>query len=60
MILQKMIGTNFKDAVMANNLAKLQMAQINMTEKINNLFQQSLNQFILANNARFLNRQDNL
>ena len=43
-ILEKMISTNFKDAVMANNLAKLQMAQINLTEKINNLFSQSLNQ----------------
>lgn len=46
-ILEQMIATNYKDAVTTNNLAKLQMAQINLTEKINNLFAQSLNQYIL-------------
>jgi hypothetical protein len=47
MILEQMIATNYKDAVMTNNLAKLQMAQIKLTEKINDLFAQSLNQYIL-------------
>lgn len=55
-----MIATNYKDAVMTNNLAKLQMAQINLTEKINNLFSQSLNQYILNINQKFQNKQDYL
>jgi len=38
LLLEKMVLTNYKDAVMTNNLAKLQMAQIGLTEKINNLF----------------------
>ena len=46
-ILTQMVQTNYKDAHTTNNLAKLQMAQINLTEKINNLFSQSLNQYIL-------------
>lgn len=37
-ILEQMVVTNYKDAVMTNNFAKLQMAQINLSEKINNLF----------------------
>jgi len=49
-ILEQMVVTNYKDAVMTNNLAKLQMAQINLSEKINNLFSQSLNQYILTIN----------
>lgn len=60
MILEQMIATNYKDAVMTNNLAKLQMAQINLTEKINNLFAQSLNQYILHINQRFQTKQENL
>ena len=59
-ILEQMIATNYKDAVMTNNLAKLQMAQINLTEKINNLFSQSLNQYILNINQKFQNKQDYL
>lgn len=60
MILEQMIATNYKDAVMTNNLAKLQMAQIKLTEKINDLFAQSLNQYILHINQRFQTRQDNI
>lgn len=45
-ILEQMIYCNYKNAVMTNNLSKLQMAQINLTEKINNLFSQSLGQYI--------------
>lgn len=37
-LLEQMVQMNFKDAVMTNSLAKLQMAQIGLTEKINNLF----------------------
>jgi len=36
------------------------MAQINLTEKINNLFSQSLNQYILNINQKFQSKQDNL
>ena len=47
LLLEKMVQANFKDAIMTNNLAKIQMAQIELTGKINNLFSQSLNQYIL-------------
>lgn len=59
-ILEQMVVTNYKDAMMTNNLAKLQMAQINLSEKINNLFSQSLNRYILTINQKFQSRQDNL
>lgn len=59
-ILEQMVVTNYKDAMMTNNLAKLQMAQINLSEKINNLFSQSLNQYILTINQKFQTKQDNL
>lgn len=45
-VLEQMMLTNFSDAMLTNNLAKLQMAQISLTEKINNLFIKSLNQYI--------------
>lgn len=45
-VLEQMMLTNFNDAMLTNNLAKLQMAQISLTEKINNLFIKSLNQYI--------------
>lgn len=38
-----MVRENFQDAVMVNTLAKLQHAQITMTEKLNNIFTQSIN-----------------
>lgn len=46
-VLQGMVEMNFDDAVMANSLAKLQMMQIHLTEKINSVFSLSLNQYIL-------------
>lgn len=45
-LLESMMLKNFNDAMLTNNLAKLQMAQIGLTEKINNLFIKSLNQYI--------------
>ena len=56
-VLESMMLTNFNDAMLTNNLAKLQMSQINLTEKINNLFSQSLNQYILSINQKFQNKQ---
>ena len=38
-----MVRENFQDAVMVNTLARLQHAQITMTEKLNNIFVQSIN-----------------
>lgn len=46
-LLEEMVKTNFRDAMMTNNLSKLQQAQINLTEKINGIFSQSLNKSIL-------------
>ena len=46
-LLEHMVLTNFKDAMMTNSLAKLEMSQIHLTEKINNIFSQSLNNYIL-------------
>ena len=46
-LLEEMVKTNFKDAMMTNNLSKLQLAQIHLTEKINSIFSQSLNNYIL-------------
>lgn len=40
--LEQMVRENFEDAIMINSLAKLQHAQITMTEKLNNIFAQSL------------------
>lgn len=37
-LLEGMVRDNFHDAVMVNTLAKLQHAQITMTEKLNNIF----------------------
>jgi hypothetical protein len=37
-----MVMENFEDAIMINSLAKLQNAHISMTEKLNNIFAQSL------------------
>jgi len=46
-LLEEMINSNFKNAMMTNNLAKLQMAQIHLAEKINSIFSQSLNQYLI-------------
>lgn len=42
-VLETMVRENFQDAMMVNTLAKLQHAQITMTEKLNNIFTQSVN-----------------
>lgn len=41
-VLEGMVMENFEDAVMINSLAKLQHAHITMTEKLNNIFAQSI------------------
>lgn len=41
-VLEQMVMENFEDAVMINSLAKLQHAHIIMTEKLNNIFAQSI------------------
>jgi len=41
-VLEKMVMENFEDAVMVNSLAKLQHVHITMTEKLNNIFAQSI------------------
>jgi hypothetical protein len=45
-LLEQLVHTNFQDAMISNNLIKLQMAQIKLTEKINNVFSQSLNKYL--------------
>lgn len=42
-VLESMVKDNYHDAVMVNTLAKLQRAQITMTEKLNNIFVASVN-----------------
>lgn len=42
LVLEGMVSENFEDAVMVNSLAKLQQAHITMTEKLNNIFAQSV------------------
>ena len=46
-ILEQLVRINFTDAMMNNSLQKLQMSQINLTQKINGIFSQSLNNYIL-------------
>ena len=41
-VLESIVKENFHDAIMINSLAKLQHAQITMSEKLNNIFSQSL------------------
>ena len=45
-VLQQLVNTNFKDAVMTNNLTKLQMAQVALTQRINSVFSTQLNKYI--------------
>ena len=45
-ILEQLVRTNFTDTMMINSLAKLQLAQIHLTEKINNSFSVSLNKYL--------------
>lgn len=42
-VLEGMVRENFDDAIMVNTIAKLQNAHITMTEKLNNIFVQSIN-----------------
>jgi len=46
-ILEQMINSNFKDAMMTYSLSKLQMAQIHLAEKINSIFASSLNNYLI-------------
>ena len=41
-ILERMVRESFEDAIMINSLTKLQQAHINLNEKLNNIFAQSL------------------
>lgn len=45
-VLHNMVQTNFRDAMITNNLGKLQMAQVALTQRLNNVFSQQLNKFI--------------
>jgi hypothetical protein len=45
--LEEMVHTNFKNALLTNSLSKLQMAQVQLAEKINSIFAKSLNNFLL-------------
>jgi len=49
-ILEELVRTNFTDTMMINSLSKLQMAQINLTEKINTSFSVSLNKYLKNQN----------
>lgn len=42
-VLERTVKGNFEDAITVNCLSKLQHAQITMTEKLNNIFAQSVN-----------------
>jgi len=57
-ILEDLIKTNFTDTMMINSLAQLQMAQIHLTEKINNSFSTSLNNYIHHQNQKFQEKQN--
>ena len=52
-ILEELVKTNFTDTMMINSLSKLQMAQIHLTEKINNSFSTSLNNYLKHQNQKF-------
>lgn len=45
-VLEQMIAQNYKYATITNSLSKLQMAQVNLTEKMNSVFGAYLNKFI--------------
>lgn len=46
-ILEQMVNANFNDAMLTNSLFKLQLAQVHLSEKINSIFSQSLNNYLL-------------
>lgn len=41
--LENQVASNFEDALMINNLARLQKGQLRITEKLNNIFAESFN-----------------
>lgn len=41
--LENQVASNFEDALMINNLARLQQGQLRITEKLNNIFGESFN-----------------
>lgn len=41
--LEKLVASNFEDALMINSLARLQQNQLRITEKLNNIFAESFN-----------------
>lgn len=41
--LESQVASNFEDALMINNLARLQQGQLRITEKLNNIFAESFN-----------------
>jgi len=46
-LLETMVNQNFRNASVSNSLGKLQMAQIHLAEKINNVFAKSLNNYLI-------------
>jgi hypothetical protein len=54
-LLESLISSNFEDAIMINNLSKLQQHQLRISGQLNHLFAESLktnNQFITYSNKR--------
>jgi len=54
--LEKIVASNFEDALMINSLARLQQNQLRISEKLNNIFAESFNtsnnnNTITSNNA---------
>jgi hypothetical protein len=41
--LESQVASNFEDALMINNLSRLQQGQLKITEKLNNIFAESFN-----------------
>ena len=51
-LLESLIASNFEDAIMINNLSKLQQHQLVISEQLNQIFAESIktnNQFITQN-----------
>jgi len=54
--LEKLVASNFEDALMINSLARLQQNQLRITEKLNNIFAESFN---TSNNNNTINTSSN-
>jgi len=50
--LEKIVASNFEDALMINSLARLQQNQLRISEKLNNIFAESFN---TSNNNNTIN-----